>query len=102
MYLRDATEVPLFGLLLFGGRLKINHLAGGIGVGSNQAKPGEENWVRLRANARIGVLCAQLRRLLDAVLDSAIDEPQDMFAAPGCKEVLEVIGEVLERDGRAA
>ncbi len=36
------------------------------------------------------------------VLDSAIDEPQDMFAAPGCKEVLEVIGEVLERDGRAA
>ncbi len=102
VYLRDATEVPLFGLLLFGGRLKINHLAGGIGVGSNQAKPGEENWVRLRANARIGVLCAQLRRLLDAVLDSAIDEPQDMFAAPGCKEVLEVIGEVLERDGRAA
>ncbi|SPO28801.1 probable Putative DEAH-box ATP-dependent helicase UM11114 [Ustilago trichophora] len=105
VYLRDATEVPLFGLLLFGGKLKINHFAGGIGIGTNQAvEKGskEENWVRLRANARIGVLCAQLRRLLDAVLDHAIDEPQEMFAAPGCKEVLQVIGEVLERDGLAA
>lgn len=104
VYLRDATEVPLFGLLLFGGKLKINHFAGGIAIGSNQVvEKGskDENWVRLRANARIGVLCAQLRRLLDAVLDHAIDQPQDMFAAPGCKEVLEVIGEVLERDGLA-
>lgn len=102
VYLRDATEVPLFGLLLFGGRLKINHFAGGIGIGSNQAGSKEENWVRLRANARIGVLCAQLRRLLDAVLDRAIDEPGDMYAASGCKDVLEVISEVLERDGLAA
>ncbi|EST07241.1 Helicase-associated domain protein [Kalmanozyma brasiliensis GHG001] len=103
VYLRDATEVPLFGLLLFGGKLKINHFAGGIGIGTNQTGGGdkEENWVRLRANARIGVLCAQLRRLLDAVLDHAIDEPQDMFAAPGCRDVLGVIGQVLERDGLA-
>lgn len=103
VYLRDATEVPLFGLLLFGGKLKINHFAGGIGIGSNQSNAGgkDENWVRLRANARIGVLCAQLRRLLDAVLDQAIDEPQDMFAAPGCKEVLSIISQVLQRDGLA-
>lgn len=105
VYLRDATEVPLFGLLLFGGKLKINHFAGGIGIGSNAAVVAagkDENWVRLRANARIGVLCAQLRRLLDAVLDHAIGDPQDMFAAPGCKEVLQVIGQVLQRDGLAA
>ncbi|KAJ1596550.1 hypothetical protein NDA11_007513 [Ustilago hordei] len=105
VYLRDATEVPLFGLLLFGGKLKINHFAGGIAIGSNQTMQKgskDENWVRLRANARIGVLCAQLRRLLDAVLDHAIDHPQDMFAAPGCKEVLQVIGQVLQRDGIAA
>ncbi|CDU24994.1 uncharacterized protein SPSC_04827 [Sporisorium scitamineum] len=105
VYLRDATEVPLFGLLLFGGKLKINHFAGGIGIGSNAAVVAagkDENWVRLRANARIGVLCAQLRRLLDAVLDHAIGDPQDMFAAPGCKEALQVIGQVLQRDGLAA
>ncbi|SNX86353.1 probable Putative DEAH-box ATP-dependent helicase UM11114 [Melanopsichium pennsylvanicum] len=105
VYLRDATEVPVFGLLLFGGKLKINHFAGGIVIGSNQATEKgskEENWVRLRANARIGVLCAQLRRLLGAVMDHAIDEPQDMFAAPGCKDVLEVFSEVLQRDGLAA
>ncbi|SJX64352.1 uncharacterized protein SRS1_14994 [Sporisorium reilianum f. sp. reilianum] len=105
VYLRDATEVPLFGLLLFGGKLKINHFAGGIGIGSNAVAVDsgkDENWVRLRANARIGVLCAQLRRLLDAVLDHAIDDPHDMFAAPGCREVLQVIGQVLQRDGLAA
>lgn len=102
VFLRDATEVPLFGLLLFGGKLKINHFAGGISIGSNQPHlQGGENWVRLRANARIGVLCAQLRRLLDAVMESAIDDPRGMFEGEGGKEVLGVIGEVLERDGLA-
>lgn len=54
MFLRDATEVPLFGLLLFGGVITINHWAGGIMLG----KGGE---VRLKAGTRIGVLCSQLR-----------------------------------------
>jgi len=54
VFLRDATEVPLFGLLLFGGVITINHWAGGIMLG----KGGE---VRLKAGTRIGVLCSQLR-----------------------------------------
>lgn len=68
VYMRDATEVPLYSLLLFGGKLKINHMAGGISVGSPREGDADgDGWVRMRANARIGVLCAQLRRLLDAV-----------------------------------
>jgi hypothetical protein len=54
VFLRDATEVPLFGLLLFGGPITINHWAGGIMLG----KAGE---VKLKAGTRIGVLCSQLR-----------------------------------------
>jgi ATP-dependent RNA helicase DHX57 len=54
VFLRDATEVPLFGLLLFGGPITINHFVGGLMVG----KRGE---VRLKAGTRIGVLCSQLR-----------------------------------------
>lgn len=57
VFLRDATEVPLFGLLLFGGPITINHWAGGIMVG----KAGE---VKLKAGTRIGVLCSQLRSVL--------------------------------------
>ena len=66
-YMRDATEVPLYALLLFGGRLQIHHMIGGISVGSNSVGSSDAQDIKLRANARIGVLCGQLRRLLDAV-----------------------------------
>ncbi|PWZ01162.1 P-loop containing nucleoside triphosphate hydrolase protein [Testicularia cyperi] len=114
VYLRDATEVPLFGLLLFGGKIKINHFAGGItsSSSSSAAQPtdqssrtpghGTDLHVRLRANARIGVLSAQLRRLLDAVLEFAIDNPIEMHSAPGSTEVIAIIAEILQRDGLAA
>ena len=66
-YLRDGTEAPLYALLLFGGQLQIHHMIGGISIGrAGGAQQGEVD-VRLRSNARIGVLCGQLRRLLDAV-----------------------------------
>lgn len=71
VFLRDATEVsiipiftfpvpnegvqvPLYGLLLFGGPITINHWAGGILLG-------RDGHVRMRAGTRIGVLCSQLR-----------------------------------------
>ncbi len=54
VFLRDATEIPLFGLLLFGGAITINHWVGGIMIGS-------DGHVKLRAGTRIGVLCSQLR-----------------------------------------
>ncbi len=104
VYLRDATEVPSSDCssLVVSSRSTISQE---VSV-SVRIRPSKQEAKRrtgkIEGNARIGVLCAQLRRLLDAVLDHAIDEPQDMFAAPGCKEVLEVIGEVLERDGLAA
>jgi hypothetical protein len=50
----DAAQVPLYGLLLFGGPITVNHWAGGIMLG-------KDGWIKLRANTRIGVLCSQLR-----------------------------------------
>lgn len=47
-------KVPLYGLLLLGGNITINHWAGGIMLGT-------DGHVKIRANARIGVLCSQLR-----------------------------------------
>lgn len=55
VFLRDATEVPLYGLLLFGGPVSINHVAGGVTIGNKEA------FIRLRAWPRIGVLVNQLR-----------------------------------------
>jgi ATP-dependent RNA helicase DHX57 len=65
-FLFDATEIPLFALLLFGGSVTVNHFAGGLMVGKNGT-------IRMKAWARIGVLVNQVRRLLDAKLGEAIE-----------------------------
>lgn len=66
-FLRDATEVPLYGVLLFGGKVHVE-LEGGVTVGS-------DGWVVMRAWPRIGVLVNSLRQLLDVDLESNIEEP---------------------------
>ncbi|KIM88927.1 hypothetical protein PILCRDRAFT_813926 [Piloderma croceum F 1598] len=68
IFLRDATEVPLYALLLFGGPVSVNHIAGGVTIRS------KDNWVKLKAWPRIGILVNQLRRLLDAQLQRCIEE----------------------------
>ncbi|KAI0059514.1 P-loop containing nucleoside triphosphate hydrolase protein [Artomyces pyxidatus] len=55
VFLRDVTEVPLYALLLFGGQIQVNHVAGGLTVG------GREGVLRLKAWPRIGILVQQLR-----------------------------------------
>ncbi|ORY29995.1 P-loop containing nucleoside triphosphate hydrolase protein [Naematelia encephala] len=91
VFLRDATEVPLYGLLLFGGRITINHWAGGIMLGA-------DGWVRMKAGTRIGVLCSQLRRILDAQLAEQIESPNGSELSGG-DEVLKAMMALLARDG---
>ncbi|WWC60817.1 uncharacterized protein I303_103393 [Kwoniella dejecticola CBS 10117] len=91
VFLRDATEVPLYGLLLFGGNITINHWAGGIMIG-------KDGFVKLRAGTRIGVLCSQLRRLLDAQLTEQIESPHSADMS-GHEEVVNAMMALLQRDG---
>ncbi|WWD16188.1 hypothetical protein CI109_100613 [Kwoniella shandongensis] len=91
VFLRDATEVPLYGLLLFGGNITINHWAGGIMLGT-------DGHVKLRAGTRIGVLCSQLRRLLDAQLSEQIESPHSVDMT-GHEEVVQAMMALLQRDG---
>jgi ATP-dependent RNA helicase DHX57 len=49
----DEQQVPLYGLLLFGGDVRIKHTTGGVTIGSN--------WITLKSVPRIGVLINQLR-----------------------------------------
>lgn len=93
VFLRDATDVPLYALLLFGGPVTVNHWAGGLMLGKDGA-------VKLRANTRIGVLCAQLRRLLDAQLAEAVDSPHG--AADVKEDVVGAMMALLARDGLSA
>ena len=51
----ERVQVPMYALLLFGGPVSVNHVAGGLTVGKGG------NVVKLRAWPRIGVLVNQLR-----------------------------------------
>ncbi|KAF7302730.1 Dead deah box [Mycena chlorophos] len=68
VFLRDATEVPLYAILLFGGPVTINHVAGGVVVGAKGTT------ISLRAWPRIGVLVNQLRKLLDVQLQRCVED----------------------------
>lgn len=55
VFLRDATEVPTYALLLFGGPVTVDHVKGGLTVKTS------DGVLKLKAWPRIGVLVNQLR-----------------------------------------
>ncbi|GBG34645.1 ATP-dependent RNA helicase [Hondaea fermentalgiana] len=66
VFIRDATVVPPYSLLMFGGKIEVQHERGIITV---------DGWITFRAQARIGVLVRELRRILDMLLDEKIAHP---------------------------
>ncbi|CAO3662941.1 unnamed protein product [Rhizopus stolonifer] len=68
VFVRDGTEVPLYGILFFGGQIQVDHMGRGLRVGA-------EGWIRLKSWARIGVLVNQLKRLLSLELEYKIEDP---------------------------
>ncbi|KAK4053504.1 putative ATP-dependent RNA helicase ucp12 [Microbotryomycetes sp. JL201] len=82
-FLRDVTEVPLYGVLLFGGQVSVD-LNRGVEVGG----------VKMRAWPRIGVLINGLRELLDQDLERRIEDPRQ-----GDVAVVDTMLRLLERDG---
>lgn len=116
IFLRDATEVPLFALLLFGGRLRVHRMEGGISMGdggsaaednehhdAHYARNGreEEGWIKLRAGGRIASLVNQLRFLLDAALAHSFEDPtQDVFSRGIEARVRDCLQRIIEYDGQ--
>jgi len=68
VFLRDATEIPLYALLLLGGAVSIDRVAGGVTIDN------KDSVVNLKASSTIGILVNQLRRLLDAQLERCIED----------------------------
>lgn len=92
VFLRDATEVPIYGMLLFGGTVSVNHIGGGLTIGSKDAV------IKLKAWPRIGVLVNQLRRLLDAQLKLCIEEGT-ILSVGQANPVMRAILALVEHDG---
>ncbi|KAI0713143.1 P-loop containing nucleoside triphosphate hydrolase protein [Cerioporus squamosus] len=93
VFLRDATEVPIYALLLFGGPVTVNHIGGGLTVGDKDCI------IKLKAWPRIGVLVNQLRRLLDVQLSQYIEEGTISDVGSGNNPVLEAMQALLTGDG---
>ncbi|KAF9359069.1 hypothetical protein BGX26_000246 [Mortierella sp. AD094] len=88
IFVHDATMVPMYGLLLFGGQVHVDHLGRGLEIG--------DGFVKLRAFARIGVLVNQLKKLLDAVLQAKISNPDlNVSESP----VVETMIKLVSTDG---
>ncbi|KAG9026944.1 hypothetical protein FRB95_008310 [Tulasnella sp. JGI-2019a] len=92
VFLRDVTEVSLYGLMLFGGPISVDHIGGGLTLG------GKNGWIRLKALPRIGVLMNQLSRLLDAQLAEALDKA-DMMDLGRNNDVINAMLALLSGDG---
>ncbi|GJE89518.1 HrpA-like RNA helicase [Phanerochaete sordida] len=92
LWLRDATEVPVYALLLFGGPVTVNHVGGGLTIGTKDA------FVKLKAWPRIGVLVNQLRRLLDVQLKQSVDTG-DVMSIGNNNPVVKAVLALLQNDG---
>ncbi|RDA82642.1 hypothetical protein CP532_0924 [Ophiocordyceps camponoti-leonardi (nom. inval.)] len=64
VFIRDLTPLNAYGLLLFCGAIELDTLGRGLVV---------DGWIRLRGWARIGVLVARLRGLLDRLLARRVE-----------------------------
>ncbi|KAG0702732.1 P-loop containing nucleoside triphosphate hydrolase protein [Suillus ampliporus] len=92
VFIRGATQVPVYALLLFGGPVFVNHIGGGLTVGKGGSI------VKLKAWPRIGILVNQLRRLLDAQLQQCIEEGS-MLGASQHSAVANAMSALLANDG---
>ncbi|KAF9531893.1 P-loop containing nucleoside triphosphate hydrolase protein [Crepidotus variabilis] len=93
IFLRDASKVPMYAILLFGGTVSVNHVRGGLTVGN------KDNYIKLESTPRIGILVNQLRRLLDAQLAKCIEEGT-MLTTQTENPVIHAILALLIHDGR--
>ncbi|KAM0754112.1 P-loop containing nucleoside triphosphate hydrolase protein [Meredithblackwellia eburnea MCA 4105] len=91
-FLRDATEVPLYALLLFGPKVNVDHEFGrGLILG-----PISDPVMFLRAWPRIGILVNSLRTLFDDDLRRNVEEPG---WGGGMSSVAATMLACLEKDG---
>lgn len=87
VFVRDTSCVAPWALLLFGGRVRVDHTASRVTV---------DDWIGLDAPARVGVLAKELRRAVDRLLDCKAADPD---LAVSDDPVVDAITTLLAADG---
>lgn len=86
VFLRDCTMVSPAALLLFGGKLEVDHAAGRVTV---------DGWLRVRTAARTAALIGRLRAALEALLRRKVAAPRRDVGEGGGAAVIAAIVELL-------
>eukprot|EP00879_Flechtneria_rotunda_P019881 GHRR01020897.1.p1 GENE.GHRR01020897.1~~GHRR01020897.1.p1 ORF type:complete len:959 (+),score=404.55 GHRR01020897.1:326-3202(+) len=86
-FVREASMVPLYALLAFGGELEVLHDQGLLLL---------DGWARFKAPARVGVLIKHLRTAVAALLAAKVADPSLELAG---QRVVETLHALLATDG---
>ncbi|KAM5342614.1 hypothetical protein ACJ41O_013580 [Fusarium nematophilum] len=90
IFIRDLTPFNAYTLLLFSGPIELDTLGRGLLV---------DGWLRLRGWARIGVLLARLRGMVDALIAKKVENPELNVKN---EEVVTLVRRMIELDGMDA
>lgn len=82
VYVRDATTISPYALLLFGGQIHVQHQSNKIVV---------DNWLSLTAAPKVAVLVKQLKALLDRLLERKIVNPHETLSSTDEKVVSSIM-----------
>lgn len=86
VYIRDATMMTPYPLLLFGGELVVKH---------EQMVIQMDEWIEFASMGKVAVLIKQLRQELDRLLIEKIEEPAKNFEDPLSERTLGTIVQLL-------
>ena len=86
VFLRDCTVVSPAALLLFGGKLEVDHAAGRVSI---------DNWIMVKTPARTAALIGRLRVALEALLKGKVAAPRRDIGESGGAAVIGAIAELL-------
>ena len=92
VYVRDCSTVTPYQLLLFGGKIEVQHAGGTLSL---------DRWATFKAPARVGVLLKEIRGRLDGVLRDKIEMPDEDVTASG-GPVVEAILQLLNTEPATA
>ncbi|KAG5912874.1 hypothetical protein E4U42_001743 [Claviceps africana] len=87
IFIRDLTPFNVFTLLLFSGPIELDTMGRGLLV---------DGWLRLRGWARIGVLVARLRGMVDDLIAQKVENPGVDL---GEEAVIKMVVKLIELNG---
>ncbi|KAG2486676.1 hypothetical protein HYH03_014607 [Edaphochlamys debaryana] len=87
LFVREASMVPVYAMLLFGGEVAVDHSAGLVRV---------DEWAKFKAAATVGVMVRELRAEMDRLLAAKIADPDLELSSYG---VVAAVEELLSSDG---